>query len=64
MDRELERAILGLSETRVLDGLRWTNFFLAYQGQDDRSLQRAYAADRPVIIDIVTDIEALAPLAV
>jgi len=28
------------------------------------ALQRAYAADRPVIIDIVTDIEALAPLAV
>ncbi len=28
------------------------------------ALQRAYLADRPVIIDVVTDIEALAPLAV
>jgi acetolactate synthase I/II/III large subunit len=28
------------------------------------ALQRAYGADRPVIIDVVTDIDALAPLAV
>jgi acetolactate synthase-1/2/3 large subunit len=28
------------------------------------ALQRAYAADRPVIIDVVTEIDALAPLAV
>ena len=28
------------------------------------ALQRAFAADRPVILDVVTDIEALAPLAV
>jgi acetolactate synthase-1/2/3 large subunit len=28
------------------------------------ALHRAYAADRPVIIDVVTDIDALAPLAV
>jgi acetolactate synthase-1/2/3 large subunit len=28
------------------------------------ALQRALAADRPVVIDVVTDIEALAPLAV
>jgi acetolactate synthase I/II/III large subunit len=28
------------------------------------ALHHAYAADRPVIIDVVTDIDALAPLAV
>jgi thiamine pyrophosphate-dependent acetolactate synthase large subunit-like protein len=28
------------------------------------ALQQAFAADRPVILDVVTDIEALAPLAV
>jgi acetolactate synthase I/II/III large subunit len=28
------------------------------------ALQRAYGADRPVVIDVVTDIDALAPLAV
>jgi CRISPR-associated protein Csy1 len=28
----------------VLDGLRWTNFFLAYQGGDDRALQASYGA--------------------
>jgi CRISPR-associated protein Csy1 len=29
---------------RVLDGLRWSNFFLAYQGENDRDLQARYAA--------------------
>jgi protein O-GlcNAc transferase len=42
--REIPDALRGLSEAQVLDGLRWTNFFLAYQGQDDRALQAAYAA--------------------
>jgi acetolactate synthase I/II/III large subunit len=28
------------------------------------ALRQALAADRPVIVDVVTDIEALAPLAV
>jgi acetolactate synthase-1/2/3 large subunit len=28
------------------------------------ALQRAFAADRPVVVDVVTDIDALAPLAV
>jgi protein O-GlcNAc transferase len=41
---ELPRAASSLSEARVLDGLRWSNFFLAYQGEDDCALQRAYAA--------------------
>ena len=41
---ELPAAVAGLPEARVLDGLRWSNFFLAYQGEDDRPLQSAYAA--------------------
>ena len=44
LDTELPKAVWGLPEERVLDGLRWTNFFLAYQGLDDRSLQASYAA--------------------
>jgi predicted O-linked N-acetylglucosamine transferase (SPINDLY family) len=42
--RDLDAALAGLSEPQVLDGLRWTNFFLAYQGRDDRALQVEYAA--------------------
>ena len=34
---ELPDALRGLSADQVLDGLRWTNFFLAYQGEDDRT---------------------------
>ena len=33
---------LQLSEKRLLQHLEWSNFFLAYQGGDDRSLQEAY----------------------
>ena len=51
LDRELPAALQGLSEARVLDGLRWSNFFLAYQGQDDRALQAAYAARAARVID-------------
>jgi protein O-GlcNAc transferase len=36
--------VRGLNAEQVLDGLRWTNFFLAYQGRDDRALQTSYAA--------------------
>lgn len=41
---EMPAALRGLSEAQAQDGLRWTNFFLAYQGEDDRALQAAYAA--------------------
>jgi CRISPR-associated protein Csy1 len=41
---ELPSTLHGLTEAQALDGLRWTNFFLAYQGEDDRALQAAYAA--------------------
>ena len=43
LDDELSAATKNLPEARVLDGLRWSNFFLAYQGEDDRALQTAYA---------------------
>ena len=33
-----------LAPDTVLDGLRWSNFLLAYQGGDDRALQARYAA--------------------
>jgi CRISPR-associated protein Csy1 len=43
----------GLDETQALDGLRWVNFFLAYQGRDDRDLQRRYAAVAAAAVDAV-----------
>jgi len=36
--------VAGLDADQLLDGLRWTNFFLAYQGGDDRDLQASYGA--------------------
>ena len=36
--------VAGLTPEQVQDGLRWTNFFLAYQGGNDRDLQTSYAA--------------------
>jgi CRISPR-associated protein Csy1 len=44
LETELPDALRGLSEAQALDGLRWTNFFLAYQGEDDRALQGRYGA--------------------
>jgi predicted O-linked N-acetylglucosamine transferase (SPINDLY family) len=40
----VDRLVAGLTPADVLDGLRWTNFFLAYHGRDDRELQASYAA--------------------
>jgi protein O-GlcNAc transferase len=51
LERDLSAAVEGLPEARVLDGVRWSNFFLAYQGQDDRALQAAYAALVAGVID-------------
>jgi len=34
----------GLTSDQIIDGLRWTNFLLAYQGYDDRALQISYAS--------------------
>jgi CRISPR-associated protein Csy1 len=40
---EVPAAAAEIGEERLLDGFRWSNFFLAYQGRDDRTLQSAYA---------------------
>ena len=42
--RDVDALVAGLTPAEVVDGLRWTNFFLAYQGLDDRELQGSYAA--------------------
>lgn len=44
LERDVEKLVHGLDADQVLDGLRWTNFLLAYQGCDDRDLQARYAA--------------------
>ena len=36
--------ISGLSSPKIANALMWSNFFLAYQGEDDRALQVRYAA--------------------
>jgi CRISPR-associated protein Csy1 len=41
---ELPRRAAALTPERALDELRWTNFLLAYHGEDDRDLQRRYGA--------------------
>jgi CRISPR-associated protein Csy1 len=51
LERELPAASRSLTEARILDGLRWSNFFLAYQGQDDRALQATYATLAASCID-------------
>jgi protein O-GlcNAc transferase len=44
LERELDERIAGSDWREVADGLIWSNFFLAYQGENDRSLQERYAA--------------------
>ncbi len=44
LERELPARAGVLSGERVIDELRWTNFLLAYQGDDDRPLQARYGA--------------------
>jgi CRISPR-associated protein Csy1 len=43
LDRTLPALMRPQDATTVLDGLRWSNFLLAYQGGDDRALQARYA---------------------
>ena len=52
LETELPVALRELPEARALDGLRWTNFFLAYQGEDDRALQTRYAALAARVVEI------------
>ena len=44
LERDLETLIAGSSWREVADGLIWSNFLLAYQGENDRNLQARYAA--------------------
>ena len=44
LESGLDRFTGNVTAERVLDGLRWSNFFLAYQGENDRDLQTRYAA--------------------
>jgi len=44
LHRDADELVAGLTPDQVLDGVRWTNFFLAYQGRDDRDLQASYAS--------------------
>jgi protein O-GlcNAc transferase len=44
LERELDDRIAGSDWRQVADGLIWSNFFLAYQGENDRSLQSRYGA--------------------
>jgi CRISPR-associated protein Csy1 len=43
LELELDQRITGLPSVQVADGLVWSNFFLAYQGENDRQLQERYA---------------------
>jgi len=40
---ELPARAAALDATRAVDELRWSNFLLAYQGEDDRALQASHA---------------------
>src|ERR1700674_4990984 len=44
LERELDDRIAGSDWRQVADGLIWSNFYLAYQGENDRQLQSRYAA--------------------
>jgi protein O-GlcNAc transferase len=44
LEREFEGIVSGLNWGQIADGLVWSNFFLAYQGDNDRLLQERYAA--------------------
>jgi CRISPR-associated protein Csy1 len=44
LERSLDSLVAGLRRNQVVDGVIWSNFLLAYQGEDDTELQRRYAA--------------------
>ena len=53
LERDLEAIVRGRSFADVLDDLRWTNFLLAYQGEDDRELQARFAGLAGRAIELV-----------
>ncbi len=44
LERDFDRTHAPLDAAATLEAWRWSNFFLAYQGRDDRELQARYAA--------------------
>ncbi len=44
LESEIDGILSKSTPDQVVDGLRWSNFFLAYQCGDDRELQERYAA--------------------
>ena len=44
LEAEMPKLVHGRAFGDVVDDLRWTNFLLAYQGEDDTELQARYAA--------------------
>jgi protein O-GlcNAc transferase len=44
LERELSSRMAGMGASQVADELIWSNFYLAYQGEQDRDLQARYAA--------------------
>jgi protein O-GlcNAc transferase len=44
LERDVDAIVGQSSWEEVADGLQWSNFFLAYQGEDDKALQARYAA--------------------
>jgi predicted O-linked N-acetylglucosamine transferase (SPINDLY family) len=52
--RDNTENFLGIESKELLSGLSWTNFYLAYQGQDDKSLQVEYAHFVADILQVAT----------
>ena len=53
LEAEIPALVRGRAFADVIDDLRWTNFLLAYQGDDDRDLQARFAAIMGRAIDAV-----------
>lgn len=53
LESEVPALVRGRAFADVIDDLRWTNFLLAYQGEDDRELQIRFAAIMARAIDAV-----------
>lgn len=61
LEREAPSRIVGASADRVLDELRFSNFLLAYQGEDDLDLQKRYGTLAARLVSMVAP-EWLRPL--
>ena len=44
LESQMPSRAAGMASERLIDELRWSNFLLAYQGEDDRPLQARYGA--------------------